>query len=127
LPPTDETTILESLQVDGNYPFSLVIISPYKNKQNIWIFEIFLKNENISLSKYLNFKNLHENLKRKLTKPHIFFKWTLKKIKINAFNICVAHLWFINTYIEIILDAYVATTITHHIAQHNACHMLCKK
>jgi hypothetical protein len=37
-------------------------------------------------------------------------KQTPKNIKTNAFNICVAHLWFANTYIQFILDPYVVTT-----------------
>ncbi len=59
--------------------------------------------------------NLDENtyilsLRIKLTKLHLFFKRTPKKIKNNAFSTRVVHLWFANTYIQFILDPYVATT-----------------
>jgi hypothetical protein len=37
-------------------------------------------------------------------------KQTLKNIKINAFSIHAAHLWFVNTYIQLILDPYAAAT-----------------
>jgi hypothetical protein len=50
------------------------------------------------------------SLKNELTKSHIFLKWIPKNIKINAFSICVTHLWFANTYIQFILDPYVTTT-----------------
>jgi len=67
------------------------------------------------ISEYLKFLNLDENtyilsLKNELTKSHIFLKWIPKNIKINAFSICVTHLWFANTYIQFILDPYVAIT-----------------
>jgi hypothetical protein len=53
--PMHDTKNLKPFQIDENYPFSLVTISLYKNKQNIWIFESIFKNEDISLSKYLKF------------------------------------------------------------------------
>jgi hypothetical protein len=49
-------------------------------------------------------------LKSKLTKLHIFLKWTPKNIKTNAFSIHVVHLWFANINIQFILDPYVVTT-----------------
>jgi hypothetical protein len=50
------------------------------------------------------------SLKSKLTKLHIFLKRTLKNIKINAFSIHVAHLWFANIDIQFILNPYVIGT-----------------
>jgi hypothetical protein len=41
---------------------------------------------------------------------HIFLKQTPKNIKINAFSIHAAHLWFANTNIQFILDPYATTT-----------------
>jgi hypothetical protein len=49
-------------------------------------------------------------LRSKLTNPHIFLKLILENIKINAFSIDAAHLWFANTNIQLILDAYAITT-----------------
>jgi hypothetical protein len=49
------------------------------------------------------------SLRSKLTKLHIFLKRTAKNIKTNAFSIRVIHPWFVNTYIQFILDPYVAT------------------
>ncbi len=39
-------------------------------------------------------------MRSKLTNLHIFLKQTPKNIKINAFNICDAHLWFANSRIQ---------------------------
>jgi hypothetical protein len=85
------------------------------SKQNISIFKIFLKNDDISFFEYLYHLNLDENtyilsLRSKLTKPHIFYKWIFRYIKINAFSIDVAHLWFTNIDIQFILDPYATIT-----------------
>jgi hypothetical protein len=90
-------------------------IPPYTNKKYISIFEIFLKNEDISFFDFLHYLNLDQNtyilhLKRKLTNLDIFLKWTPINIKISAFNTCVTHLWFANTNIQFILNPYTTTT-----------------
>ncbi len=67
------------------------------------------------MMKYLNSLNLDEStyilsLKSKLTKLHIFLKWTPKNIKTNAFNIHVAHLWFAKIDIQFIFNPYATAT-----------------
>jgi hypothetical protein len=83
------------------------------------------ENDDISFSNILNFLNIHEityilSLRIKLTKLHIFLKWTLKNIKANAFSIHIIHLWFANIDIQFILDPYVvATFCTSHMTKIN--------
>jgi hypothetical protein len=89
--------------------------SKHKQKKKFQYLKNIFKNDDISFFEYLKFKNLNENtyiisLKSKLTKPYMFFKQILKNIKINAFNMRVAHLWFANTNIQFILDPYAIAT-----------------
>jgi len=58
----------------------------------------FLNSLNMGENKYIL------NLKSKLKELHVFKKWIPLNIKTNAFNICVTHLWFVNTYIQFIFD-----------------------
>ncbi len=114
LPLMHETNILDTFQMNGNYPFSQQYLHTQTNK----IFQPtrdLKENDDISFFEYLNSLSLNEStyilsLKNELTKSHIFLKWIPKNIKINAFSICVTHLWFANTYIQFILDPYVTTT-----------------
>jgi hypothetical protein len=73
----------------------------------------------MSFFEYLKKLNINEStyilsLKIKLTKLHIFLKWTLKNIKTNVFGKCVVHLWFANTYFQFILNPYATITYCCH-------------
>jgi hypothetical protein len=71
----DETKNLDSLQLDGNYPYS----QQYSIHNIIikLIFEFFFKNEDIPYFEFVISLNLDKNtyilgLRIKLTKPHFF-------------------------------------------------------
>jgi hypothetical protein len=64
------------------------------------------------MSKFFKFwwKFIYIKFEKKINKNAHFLKTNSKKIKTNAFNIRVAHLWFANIDIQFILDPYAVTT-----------------
>jgi hypothetical protein len=119
--------ILDTSQIDGNYPFSQYFHT--QAKIHISNFERFLKNWRYIV--FWNFKFFEPwwkyiyiyiyilSLSSKLRKAHMFFKQTPRNKKTNAFSTCAIHLCFVNINIQFIFRPICGCNILHVIHDKN--------